>query len=77
MIFCAKLLVLLFCFQAIAHYEQAADYYKGEESNRYSICAETNTHMNGAGTFSGLINVNGTSLCSYFDNILIVCESIC
>lgn len=23
-------------FQAIAHYEQAADYYKGEESNRYS-----------------------------------------
>lgn len=23
------------CFQAIAHYEQAADYYKGEESNRY------------------------------------------
>lgn len=22
------------CFQAIAHYEQAADYYKGEESNR-------------------------------------------
>lgn len=22
------------CFQAIAHYEQSADYYKGEESNR-------------------------------------------
>ena len=21
--------------QAIAHYEQSADYYKGEESNRY------------------------------------------
>lgn len=28
---CPRLCV---CFQAIAHYEQAADYYKGEESNR-------------------------------------------
>lgn len=26
-----------FCPQAIAHYEQAADYYKGEESNRQVI----------------------------------------
>lgn len=25
---------LVFLFQAIAHYEQAADYYKGEESTR-------------------------------------------
>ncbi len=33
MIFCADSHAL-FCFQAIAHYEQAADYYKGEESNR-------------------------------------------
>ena len=24
--------------QAIAHYEQSADYYKGEESNRYPSC---------------------------------------
>lgn len=24
-------------FQAIAHYEQSADYYKGEESNRYMV----------------------------------------
>lgn len=24
-------------FQAIAHYEQSADYYKGEESNRYML----------------------------------------
>ena len=28
---------VMFYFQAIAHYEQAADYYKGEESNRY-VC---------------------------------------
>lgn len=28
------ILSLFMCFQAIAHYEQAADYYKGEESNR-------------------------------------------
>lgn len=26
-----------FCPQAIAHYEQAADYYKGEESNRQVV----------------------------------------
>lgn len=25
----------MFRLQAIAHYEQAADYYKGEESNRW------------------------------------------
>lgn len=25
--------------QAIAHYEQSADYYKGEESNRYRLWA--------------------------------------
>ena len=25
------------CIQAIAHYEQAADYYKGEESNRWAV----------------------------------------
>lgn len=29
------LLISMFCLQAIAHYEQAADYYKGEESNRW------------------------------------------
>lgn len=27
-------------FQAIAHYEQAADYYKGEESNRSVLAAD-------------------------------------
>lgn len=27
--------VIFIIVQAIAHYEQAADYYKGEESNRY------------------------------------------
>lgn len=30
------LLISTFCLQAIAHYEQAADYYKGEESNRWT-----------------------------------------
>lgn len=29
-----RVLSRCFCPQAIAHYEQAADYYKGEESNR-------------------------------------------
>lgn len=30
----STLMVFVFLLQAIAHYEQAADYYKGEESNR-------------------------------------------
>jgi len=27
----------VFCFEAMANYELAADYYKGEESNRYAL----------------------------------------
>ncbi len=30
-------ILMFICLQAIAHYEQAADYYKGEESTRYSL----------------------------------------
>lgn len=32
----------ILCSKAIAHYEQAADYYKGEESNRYSCSLDVN-----------------------------------
>lgn len=34
--YCLILKLRYLYFKAIAHYEQAADYYKGEESNRYS-----------------------------------------
>lgn len=46
----SSLLTTVFFFvfgaQAIAHYEQAADYYKGEESNRYMWCFKYHSNLN-------------------------------
>lgn len=44
-----------FCPQAIAHYEQAADYYKGEESNRQVAFTEGLSREGGRGGFVPLL----------------------